>query len=86
VQSDVDLVSGYSEGFLVCAKPFACQITPRLEERWVMIMKEFGEAEVEVSRSTKARDCSFQGGRYRHDFSPNVRVMINSTAAFLDAP
>jgi len=53
VQSDVDLVSGYSEGFLVCAKPFACQITPRLEERWVMIMKEFGEAEVEVEVFSK---------------------------------
>jgi hypothetical protein len=45
---DVDPTTGYSEGFLVCARPFECEIEVRGEGRRGTIMKEFEEAEREV--------------------------------------
>ncbi|KKA19811.1 Cytochrome P450 [Rasamsonia emersonii CBS 393.64] len=44
IEPDVDPITGYSEGFLVCANPFPCKITPRSEARRDTIMKEFAQA------------------------------------------
>jgi cytochrome P450 len=41
---DTDPVTGYTEGFLVCPKDFACSVTPRSERRAATIVKEFEEA------------------------------------------
>lgn len=48
VEPNFDPSTGYSEGFLVCAKPFECKITPRSEERRKTIMREYETAEREV--------------------------------------
>lgn len=48
VELNIDLETGYSEGFLVCAKDFGCRIAPRLEARRETIMKEFEQAQREV--------------------------------------
>jgi hypothetical protein len=45
---DTDPVTGYSEGFLVCANPFACDINVRLEARRETILREYKQAETEV--------------------------------------
>lgn len=43
-----DPVTGYTDGFLRCARPFAVDIKPRSEERQRNIMAEFERAEREV--------------------------------------
>ncbi|KAK5019379.1 hypothetical protein LTR16_000571 [Cryomyces antarcticus] len=48
IEPDVSNETGYSEGFLVCAHPFAAKVTPRSEARRATIMREFKNAEVEV--------------------------------------
>ncbi|KAK4989771.1 hypothetical protein LTR66_006973 [Elasticomyces elasticus] len=45
---DVDPVTGYSEGFLVCAEDFECEISVRGEKRRETILREFEEAERDV--------------------------------------
>jgi hypothetical protein len=47
VLPDTDAVTGYCEGFLVCANDFKCDIKPRSEARRETILREF-EAEKEV--------------------------------------
>ncbi|KAL3450789.1 cytochrome P450 [Aspergillus insuetus] len=41
VESDFNPETGYSEGFLVCAKDFPCRIRPRSEARRETVMREF---------------------------------------------
>ncbi|KAB8227009.1 cytochrome P450 [Aspergillus alliaceus] len=48
VEPDFNPETGYSEGFLVCAKDFKCTIRPRSEVRRGTIMKEFSEAQEQV--------------------------------------
>jgi cytochrome P450 family 619 len=48
VEPDIDNVTGYSEGFLVCAKPFACDIQVRSEKKRETIVREYETAEREV--------------------------------------
>ena len=48
VEPDTDPITGYSEGFLVCANDFLCDIEPRSEARRTTIMREFAEAETNV--------------------------------------
>lgn len=43
VKIDTDPVTGYSEGFLVCAKDFECEFVVRGEERRGTILREFEE-------------------------------------------
>jgi cytochrome P450 len=45
---DTDPVSGYTEGFLVCPKDFACSIKPRSARRAETIVREFEAADKEV--------------------------------------
>lgn len=45
---DCNPVTGYTDGFLRCAKPFEVTIKPRSEERRKRIMAEFEQAEREV--------------------------------------
>ncbi|KAJ5766759.1 uncharacterized protein N7511_004375 [Penicillium nucicola] len=45
---DCDPVTGYTDGFLRCAKPYATDIKPRSEERQKTIFAEFERAEMEV--------------------------------------
>ncbi|KND93031.1 Fumitremorgin C synthase, partial [Tolypocladium ophioglossoides CBS 100239] len=52
VEPNLSPETGYSEGFLVCAKDFPCRITPRSEARRATIMKEFEEARNIFSRFT----------------------------------
>jgi hypothetical protein len=40
-------MTGYSEGFLVCANPFACDINVMSEARRETIMREYRQAETE---------------------------------------
>lgn len=47
-EPDFNPSTGYSEGFLVCARPFECEITPRSEGRRATIMREFEVAQREV--------------------------------------
>ena len=48
IEPDTDPETGYSEGFLVCARPFACSITARSETRRQTILTEFERAETEI--------------------------------------
>ena len=48
MEVDVDPRTGYSEGFLVCAKDFPCEIGVRGEKRKATIEKEFEEARRDV--------------------------------------
>jgi len=48
VEPDTDPITGYSEGFLVCANDFPCDIKPRSQARHDAIMKEFAAAETDV--------------------------------------
>ncbi|KAK5069485.1 hypothetical protein LTR64_008166 [Lithohypha guttulata] len=48
VLPDTDPQTGYSEGFLVCAKPFQCRIEVRSERRRETIEKEYAVAQKEV--------------------------------------
>jgi hypothetical protein len=48
VEPDIDNVTGYSEGSLVCAKPFACDIQVRSEKKGETILREYETAEREV--------------------------------------
>ena len=48
VDVDMDPTTGYSEGFLICARSFECEIEVRGEGRRGTIMREFEEAEREV--------------------------------------
>ncbi|KIX02156.1 uncharacterized protein Z518_08095 [Rhinocladiella mackenziei CBS 650.93] len=48
MEPDQSYETGYSEGFLVCTKPFPCKIIPRSQKRVETIMKEFEQAGVEV--------------------------------------
>ena len=45
---DVDPRTGYSEGFLTCAKPFVADIRPRGEGRRKTILREFERVEAEI--------------------------------------
>ncbi len=45
---DVDVLTGYSEGFLVCAKDFKVDARVRSERRRRTIMDEFDTVEKEV--------------------------------------
>lgn len=45
VAPDVDPQTGYSEGFLVCAKDFGCRITVRSEKRRATILGEYEQAQ-----------------------------------------
>jgi hypothetical protein len=44
---DCDPVTGYTDGFLRCAKPYAVDIKPRSEERQKTILRELEYAERE---------------------------------------
>ena len=48
VDPDINPQTGYSEGFLVCAKGFRCRVTPRSEGRRATIMNEYEQAQSEV--------------------------------------
>ncbi|KAL2005978.1 hypothetical protein VTN00DRAFT_9632 [Thermoascus crustaceus] len=48
IELDVDPVTGYSEGFLVCANLFPCRITLRSEARQDTIMREFAQAQADI--------------------------------------
>lgn len=48
VEPDIDPRTGYSEGFLVCAKPFACKIEVRSEARRKTIEREYDEAKKDI--------------------------------------
>jgi cytochrome P450 family 619 len=48
VEPDFNPETGYSEGFLVCARDFACRISPRSEIRRETIMREYEKAQKEV--------------------------------------
>ena len=48
VELDTDPTTGYSEGFLVCAKPFALDVKVRSEKRRETILKEYEQAERDV--------------------------------------
>ncbi|KIX96153.1 uncharacterized protein Z520_07931 [Fonsecaea multimorphosa CBS 102226] len=45
---DTDPTTGYSEGFLVCAKPYALEVKPRSEARRETILREYQEAKRDV--------------------------------------
>ena len=48
IEPDVNPQTGYSEGFLVCAKDFGCRVTPRSEGRRATIMKEYEQVQREL--------------------------------------
>jgi len=48
IEPDFNPETGYSEGFLVCARDFACKIKPRSEARQATIMREYKQAQNEV--------------------------------------
>ncbi len=48
VEPDVDPKSGYSEGFLICAKPYALDVQVRSEKRRETILKEYEEAKKDI--------------------------------------
>ena len=48
LKPNFDPRTGYSEGFLVCAKDFPCVIKPRSEGRRTTIMKEHERSQIEV--------------------------------------
>ncbi|QKX58383.1 uncharacterized protein TRUGW13939_05505 [Talaromyces rugulosus] len=48
IESDFSPETGYSEGFLVCARDFPCVIKPRSEARRMTIMKEYESAQRET--------------------------------------
>ncbi|KAE8378183.1 cytochrome P450 [Aspergillus bertholletiae] len=48
VEPDTDPVSGYSEGFIISAKPFPCRVSPRSDKRQETIMREYQQAESDV--------------------------------------
>lgn len=45
---DTDPTTGYSEGFLVCAKPYALEIKVRSEKRQETILREFADAKRDI--------------------------------------
>ncbi|KAL4794669.1 cytochrome P450 [Aspergillus venezuelensis] len=48
VPIDTDPITGYTEGFLVCPKPFRCRVVPRSGTHAETIRREFERAEREV--------------------------------------
>lgn len=48
IEPDTDILTGYSEGIIVCVKPFSLEVTPRSEAIRATIMREFKQAEVDV--------------------------------------
>ena len=48
IEPDVSNEKAYSEGFLVCAHPFPCEVTPRSEARRETILREYEEATEKV--------------------------------------
>ena len=48
IEPDMDPETGYSEGFLICARDFPCKITSRSEARRETIESEFNKAEREI--------------------------------------
>ncbi|CAG7927344.1 unnamed protein product [Penicillium olsonii] len=48
MEIDTDPVTGYTEGFLVCPKPFGCKVIPRSKRHEETILKEFTKAEADV--------------------------------------
>jgi len=45
IEMNVDPLTGYTEGFLHCAKPFECAVNIRSEKRKQTLDKEFLQAE-----------------------------------------
>lgn len=48
IRIDTDPVTGYTEGFLVCPRPYQCNVTPRSPAHAETILREFSRAESEV--------------------------------------
>lgn len=48
IEPDTNPQTGYSEGFLVCAKPFSCKIEVRSERRRKTIDQEYTAAKKEI--------------------------------------
>lgn len=48
IEPDIDPKTGYSEGFLVCAKPYSLRLRVRSEKRRETILREFEEAKRNV--------------------------------------
>lgn len=48
IEPDFSPMTGYSEGFLVCARPFPCKITLRSGNRGVTISKEYELAQKDI--------------------------------------
>jgi hypothetical protein len=48
MEVDVDPVTAYSEGFLTCAHPYACEVEVRSEGRRETILREFRKAEEDI--------------------------------------
>lgn len=48
IETDINPVTAYTEGFLITAKPYPCKISPRSEKREETIMREFAEVEKTV--------------------------------------
>ena len=48
IEPNFDPATGYSEGFLVCARDFPCQVEPRSKNRKETIMREYSQAQKEV--------------------------------------
>jgi cytochrome P450 family 619 len=45
---DTDPITGYTEGFLVCPRPFQCKVVPRSSAHKETILREFSQAESEI--------------------------------------
>ncbi|KAJ5769077.1 hypothetical protein N7520_003636 [Penicillium odoratum] len=45
VEIDTDPITGYTEGFLVCPKPYRCKVVPRSKAHAETILREFASAE-----------------------------------------
>ena len=48
IEPNFDPQTGYSEGFLVCARDFPCEIKPRSDARQATIMREYEQAQKDV--------------------------------------
>ncbi|KAI3007919.1 hypothetical protein CBS147346_2860 [Aspergillus niger] len=48
IRIDTDPITGYTEGFLVCPRPYQCNVTPRSPAHAETILREFSRAESEV--------------------------------------
>lgn len=55
---DTDPVTGYSEGFLVCPKPFECDFHVRSETRRATILREFAKADAKVLSKYREKETA----------------------------